>query len=173
MALAAKLLNVPATVVLPVGVPLTKLTAIQHHGAEVLLQGVAYDDAHAFALKLGTERGLAYVHAFEDPDVIAGQGTLGLELLEDVPDLDALVVPVGGGGLIAGAATAARHLRPDLKIFGVQAAGSPVPRRVIQERSARDGRGTNNCRRHCRESSQRAHVCRDPGPRRRPGDRRG
>jgi threonine dehydratase len=126
VALAARLLNVPATVVLPVGVPLAKLTAVQHHGAEVFLQGVAYDDAHAYALTLGAERGLEYVHAFDDPDVIAGQGTLGLELLEDVPDLDALVVPVGGGGLIAGVATAVRHLRPDVRIYGVQAAGSPA-----------------------------------------------
>ncbi len=112
VALAAKLLGVPATVVLPVVVPLAKLTAIQRHGAEVLLQGLAYDDAHAYALTLGAERRLAYVHAFDDPDVIAGQGTLGLELLEDVPDLDALVVPVGGGGLIAGVATAVGSVRP-------------------------------------------------------------
>jgi threonine dehydratase len=126
VALAARLLGVPATVVLPVYVPLAKLTAIQRHGAEVVLHGLAYDDAHAYALTLGQERGLAYIHAFDDPDVIAGQGTVGLELLEDVPDLDALVVPVGGGGLIAGVATAVHHLRPDLKIYGVQAAGSPA-----------------------------------------------
>ena len=126
VALAAKLLGVPATVVLPVVVPLAKLTAIQRHGAEVLLQGLAYDDAHAYALTLGAERRLAYVHAFDDPDVIAGQGTLGLELLEDVPDLDALVVPVGGGGLIAGVATAVRHVRPDVRIYGVQSSGSPA-----------------------------------------------
>jgi threonine dehydratase len=126
VALAARLLNVPATVVLPVGVPLAKLTAVQQHGAEVLLEGLAYDDAYAFALTLGAERGLAYVHAFDDPDVIAGQGTLALELVEDVSDLDAVVVPVGGGGLIAGVATAVHHVRPDVRIYGVQAAGSPA-----------------------------------------------
>ena len=124
VALAAKLLGLPATVVLPVGAPLAKIAAIQRHGAEVVLEGAAYDAAHEHALDLARERGQAYIHAFEDPDVMAGQGAVALELLEDVPDLDALIVPVGGGGLISGMATAARAVRPEVKIVGVQAEGS-------------------------------------------------
>lgn len=126
VALAARLLGVPACIVLPVGAPLAKVTAIQRHGAEVVLEGASYDDAHQHALALAADRGLAYVHAFDDLDVMAGQGAVALELLEDAPELDALVVPVGGGGLIAGMAVAARRLRPSLRIFGVQASGSPA-----------------------------------------------
>jgi threonine dehydratase len=126
VALAAKLLGVPATVVLPVGAPLAKVTAIQRHGATIVLEGSAYDEAHAHALRLATEQGLAYVHAFDDPEVMAGQGAVALEMLEDAPELDSLVVPVGGGGLISGVATAAHALRPDMCVYGVQAAGSPA-----------------------------------------------
>ena len=126
VALAARLLDVPATVVLPVGAPLAKLAAIQRHAAEVVLEGTSYDEAHDYALRLAAEQGRAYVHAFDDPHVIAGQGSVALELLEDHPELDALVVPVGGGGLIAGVAIAARHVAPALQIYGVQAAGSPA-----------------------------------------------
>jgi threonine dehydratase len=114
--------------VLPVGAPLAKLTAIQRHGADVVLEGGSYDEAHAYALKLAADRHRAYVHAFDDPDVIAGQGAIALEILEDEPDLGALVVPVGGGGLIAGVAIAARQAQsgPAIQIYGVQAAGSPA-----------------------------------------------
>ena len=124
VALAAKLLGAPATVVLPVGAPLAKIAAIQRHGAEVVLEGASYDNAHAYALEISEQRGQAYIHAFADPEVMAGQGAVALEVLEDVPDVDALLVPVGGGGLIAGMAAGARGVRPDLKIIGVQAAGS-------------------------------------------------
>ena len=126
VALAARLLGVSATVVVPTTVPLAKLTAIQRQGAEAILEGPTYDDAHAAAETLARERRLAYVHAFDDPDVIAGQGTVALELLEDGPELDAIVVPVGGGGLISGIAVAAKTLRPSLRVIGVQAAGSPA-----------------------------------------------
>jgi threonine dehydratase len=124
VAFAAKLLGVPACVVLPVGVPLAKLTAIQRAGAETVLTGETYDDAHAAAMELVRERKLAYVHAFDDDDVIAGQGTLALELLDDAPDLDTLVVPVGGGGLISGIALAASERKTRPRILGVQAAGA-------------------------------------------------
>ncbi|OLC20228.1 MAG: threonine ammonia-lyase [Chloroflexi bacterium 13_1_40CM_68_21] len=124
VAYAAQLLGVPATVVLPHGVPLAKLTAIQRTGAEALLLGESYDDAHAAALDIARERKRAYIHAFDDDDVIAGQGTLALELLDDVRDLDTLVVPVGGGGLIAGVALAASARTPRPRIVGVQAAGA-------------------------------------------------
>src|SRR5919202_2322502 len=109
VALAAKLLGVPATVVLPVGVPLAKLTAIQRHGASVVLEGVSYDEAHACALSLARESQQAYIHAFDDPDVMAGQGAVALEMLEDDPELDELLAPVGGGGVISGIDIAAAH----------------------------------------------------------------
>ena len=124
VALAAKLLGAPATVVLPLAAPLAKISAIQRHGAEIVLHGASYDHAHAYAQTLAEDRGQAYIHAFADPDVMAGQGGVALEVLEDVPDLDTLIVPVGGGGLIAGMAVAARAARPGIKLVGVQAAGS-------------------------------------------------
>ncbi len=124
VALAARLLGVPALVVVPVGAPLAKITAIQRHGAEVVLHGASYDEAHAHADSVASERGQAYVHAFDDVDVMAGQGSVALELLHDVPDLDAVVVSVGGGGLIAGTAVATRGTQPGVKVFGVQSEGS-------------------------------------------------
>ena len=124
VAFAAQLAGVPACVVLPHGVPLAKLTAIQRAGAETVLVSGGYDDAHATALEIARERGRAYVHAFDDDAVIAGQGTVALELLEDVSDLDTIVVPVGGGGLIAGVALAAKAHARRPRIVGVQAAGS-------------------------------------------------
>ena len=126
VAFAAQLAGVPACVVLPHGVPLAKLTAIQRAGAETVLVGGGYDEAHAAALEIVRDRGRTYVHAFDDDAVIAGQGTVALELLADAPDLDTIVVPVGGGGLIAGVALAcaARPGRP--RIVGVQSAGAPA-----------------------------------------------
>jgi len=124
VAYAARLLAVPACVVLPIGVPLAKLTAIQRTGAETVLTGESYDEAHAAALDIARERKRSYVHAFDDDDVIAGQGTLALELLDDAPDLDTLVVPVGGGGLISGIALAASGRKTRPRIVGVQAAGA-------------------------------------------------
>jgi threonine dehydratase len=124
VAFAAKLLGVPACVVLPIGVPLAKLTAIQRTGAETVLTGESYDEAHAAALEIARERKRSYVHAFDDDDVIAGQGTLALEFLDDAPDIDTLVVPVGGGGLISGIALAASGRKTRPRIIGVQAAGA-------------------------------------------------
>ncbi|MCA1670537.1 MAG: pyridoxal-phosphate dependent enzyme [Thermomicrobia bacterium] len=124
VALAAHLLGYPATIVLPMGVSLAKLEAIERQGAQTVLFGAAYDEAARYAHALAEERGMTYVHAFDDPQVIAGQGTIALEMLADAPDLDTLVVPVGGGGLLAGIATAARALKPSLTIVGVQAAGA-------------------------------------------------
>src|SRR5438128_4554986 len=124
VAYAARLLGVPACVVLPIGVPLAKLTAIQRTGAETVLTGESYDEAHAAALEIARDRKRSYVHAFDDDDVIAGQGTLALELLDEVPDLDVLVVPVGGGGLISGIALAGSSRKSRPRIVGVQAAGA-------------------------------------------------
>ncbi len=124
VAFAAQLVGVPACVVLPHGVPLAKLTAIQRTGAETVLVSGAYDEAHLAALEIARERGRTYVHAFDDDLVIAGQGTLALELMDDAPDLDTIVVPVGGGGLISGVALATSERRPRPRIVGVQATGS-------------------------------------------------
>ncbi|MBI2324313.1 MAG: threonine ammonia-lyase [Chloroflexi bacterium] len=121
---AARLLDVPAWIVLPESVPLAKLTAIQRTGAEAIVEGADYDEAHAIALRLAAEKNVTYVHAFDDPTVIAGQGTVALEMLEDEPDLDAIVVPVGGGGLLAGCGlvTASRGVR----LVGAQSDGAPA-----------------------------------------------
>jgi threonine dehydratase len=128
VALAAKLLGVRATIVMPERAPLTKVVATRRLGAEVLLHGATFDDAGALARQLQQERGMTYVHAFDHPLVIAGQGTLGLELVEALPDLTLLVVPIGGGGLISGVAIAMKALLPQVRIVGVQAAGcAPVP----------------------------------------------
>src|SRR5215467_1680511 len=124
VAIAAAQYNIPCTIVMPETAPLAKVTATQGYGAGVVLHGFTYDDAYQYCLELQQESGATFIHAFDDPDIIAGQGTLGLEMLSDLPDADALVVPIGGGGLIAGIAIAARALRPSIKIIGVQAAGA-------------------------------------------------
>jgi threonine dehydratase len=125
VAIAAAQYNIPCTIVMPEGAPLAKVTATQGYGANVVLYGPTYDDAYQHCLELQKQSGATFVHAFDDPDVIAGQGSLGLEMLNDLPDADAIVVPVGGGGLISGIAIAARALKPDITIIGVQAKGAP------------------------------------------------
>src|SRR3989442_14245565 len=124
VAIAAAQYNIACTIVMPETAPLAKVMASQGYGANVVLHGFTYDDAYQYCLELQAQSGATFVHAFDDPDVIAGQGTLGLEMLSDLPDADALIVPIGGGGLIAGIAIAARALRPDITIIGVQAAGA-------------------------------------------------
>src|SRR5216683_3920798 len=124
VAIAAAQYNIACTIVMPETAPLAKVTATQGYGAEVVLHGFTYDDAYQYCLELQQESGATFIHAFYDPDIIAGQGTLGLEMLSDLPDADALVVPIGGGGLMAGIAIAARALRPNITIIGVQAEGA-------------------------------------------------
>jgi threonine dehydratase len=123
VALAARIFGVPATIVMPEFAPLTKVVNTRNYGAEVVLHGASFDDASAKARELKEERGLTYVHAFDDPLVIAGQGTIGLEILASLPELTTLVVPIGGGGLISGIAIAVKALKPAVKIIGVQSAG--------------------------------------------------
>ncbi|MHA3773072.1 threonine ammonia-lyase [Verrucomicrobiota bacterium sgz303538] len=113
-------MGIPVTVVMPRFAPLVKVAKCRQFGAEVVLHGDSFDEARAEAQRLTKERDLSYVHPFDDPQVIAGQGTLAFEILEQVPDAEAIVVPVGGGGLIAGVATVLRALKPDLKIIGVE-----------------------------------------------------
>ncbi len=118
-------LGVPVTIVMPRGTPFVKVEHTRQHGAEVIIEGETYDDAYGHAMKVRDERGLTFVHPFDDLDVMAGQGTIALEMLEEVPDLEVLPVPIGGGGLIAGVATAAMALKPDIKIFGCEPAMYP------------------------------------------------
>lgn len=123
VALGARLLGIKATIVMPLHAPLTKVSATKRYGANVVLAGESFDDASAHARELQQQSGATFVHAFDDEHVIAGQGTLGLEVLDALPDVDTIVVPIGGGGLISGVATAVRAKRSDLRIVGVQAAG--------------------------------------------------
>ncbi|MBR0716210.1 threonine ammonia-lyase [Bradyrhizobium liaoningense] len=117
----AKRLGIPATIVMPVGTPMVKIENTRHHGAEVIVTGATLEEAAEFAREHGQARGMVFVHPYDDPLVIAGQGTVALEMLKAVPELDELVVPIGGGGLISGMAIAARSLKPSLRIMGVEA----------------------------------------------------
>jgi threonine dehydratase len=117
----ARQLGIPATIVMPIGTPMVKIENTRRHGAEVIISGATLEDAAQFARKLCETRGMTFIHPYDDPLIMAGQGTIGLEMLASVPDLDVLVVPIGGGGLISGIAIAAKSLKPDLKIIGVQA----------------------------------------------------
>ncbi len=117
----AQRLGIAATIVMPARTPLIKVSAVKSHGAEVILHGTNYDEAFTEACKVRDERKLTFIHPFDDPAIIAGQGTVGLEILEQLPDVDTIVVPIGGGGLISGVAIAVKTQRPDVTIFGVQA----------------------------------------------------
>ncbi|MBQ6314940.1 MAG: threonine ammonia-lyase [Mogibacterium sp.] len=121
VALSAQRMGIKATICMPDGAPISKVQATKSYGAEVALVKGAYDDAYQYACKLQEEAHATFIHPFDDPDVIAGQGTIGLEILDQLSDVDAIVVPIGGGGLISGVAFAAKSLKPDIKIYGVQA----------------------------------------------------
>lgn len=125
LAYHAQRLGVPVTIVMPRATPFVKVQQTRDFGAEVVLDGDGYEDAYATALRLHDERDLIFVHPFNDVDVMAGQGTIAVEMLQDAPDLEILPVPIGGGGLIAGVATAARHIKPDIRIIGVEPASFP------------------------------------------------
>ncbi len=118
-------LNVPVTIVMPRTTPTVKIMQTESVGGQVVLEGETFDEAYAHARKLEAEMGLTFVHPFDQPNVAAGQGTVALEMLEDQPDIDCLVTPIGGGGLISGMATAARGINPEIEIIGVQAALFP------------------------------------------------
>ncbi|MGE0828873.1 MAG: pyridoxal-phosphate dependent enzyme, partial [Hyphomonadaceae bacterium] len=114
-------LDIPSTIVMPIGTPFVKVEHTRKHGARVLLHGETIAEAFTYAYQLKEREGLTLVHPFDDPAIIAGQGTIALEMLADHPELDALVIPVGGGGLISGNAIAAKHLKPGIEIVGVEA----------------------------------------------------
>ncbi len=125
VALAAAKNGIPAIICLPDGAPISKVEATKSYGANVCLVKGVYDDAYAEALRQRDENGYTFIHPFDDENVIAGQGTIGLELLEQLPEMDAVIVPIGGGGLISGVAYAIKSLNPDIKVYGVQASGAP------------------------------------------------
>jgi threonine dehydratase len=125
LAYHATRLGVPSTIVMPEGTPFVKIERTQSFGAQVVIAGKTYDDASAAAQQLCADKGGVYVHPFNDAAVIAGQGTIGVEMLEQAPDLDTLIVPIGGGGLIAGVAIAAKTIKPSIRIIGVEAAMFP------------------------------------------------
>ncbi|MEP6904212.1 MAG: threonine ammonia-lyase [Actinomycetota bacterium] len=122
VALAARLHNIKATIVLPEFAPLTKVIATKAQGAEVILHGASFDEAVAYSRKLQEEKGYTYVHAFDDYSIIAGQGTIGWEIADDLPETTLVIVPIGGGGIISGIAIAVKNLLPNVRVVGVQAA---------------------------------------------------
>jgi threonine dehydratase len=129
----AKRLGIPATIVMPESTPTVKVTQTAGHGATVVLYGRIVDDAFARARELALENGYVFIHAFDDPQIIAGAGTVGIEMLEDAPDLDVITVPIGGGGLMSGVSIAARALKPDIELIGVEAELYPSMKCAIQE----------------------------------------
>lgn len=132
VALAAKENNIKSIICMPDGAPISKVEATKAYGAEVCLVKGAYDDAAKYAETLQKEKGYTFIHPFDDAEVIAGQGTIGLEILEQQPDVDVVIVPVGGGGLISGVAYAIKQMRPGCKVYGVQAAGAPSMYEAVQ-----------------------------------------
>lgn len=133
VALGASRNGIKSIICLPAGAPLSKVEATKGYGAEVCLVPGVYDDAYAKAVELKEEKGYTFVHPFDDEKVIAGQGTIGLEIIEDMPEVEAVIVPIGGGGLIAGVAFAIKQLRPDVKVYGVQSEGAPSMYNSLKE----------------------------------------
>jgi len=127
-----KRLGIPVTIVMPVSTPTLKVTQTEGHGAKVILHGERFDDAHAHAKQLEAGQQLVFVHPFDDRAVISGAGTIALEMLAAIPDLDLLVIPIGGGGLISGIATAAKAINPDIEIVGVEAELYPSMKNVVE-----------------------------------------
>ena len=133
VALAAQKNGIKAVICLPDGAPISKVEATKSYGAEVCLVEGVYDDAYNYALKLRDEKGYTFIHPFNDEDVIAGQGTIALELIDQIADLDAVLVPIGGGGLISGIAYTLKTVNPKIKVYGVQAAGAPSMQKSVKD----------------------------------------
>src|SRR5437868_958613 len=129
----AKRLGIPAVIVMPESTPTVKVTQTAGHGATVVLYGQIVDDAFGKARELALENGYVFIHPFDDPQIIAGAGTVGLEMLEDAPDLDAIVIPIGGGGLMSGVSIAARAVKPEIELIGVEAELYPSMKCAIQD----------------------------------------
>lgn len=126
VAFSASKFDAKAVIVMPESTPLTKINGVKRYGAEVILRGANYDEAYAYAVEYGKNNKLTFVHPFADEDVMAGQGTVALEILDKCQDLDAVLIPVGGGGLIAGMASAFKAISPHIEVIGVSALGAPA-----------------------------------------------
>jgi len=138
VALSASRFNIKAVIIMPESTPLTKVNGVKHYGAEVILHGLNYDEAYAYAIEYGTKNSLTFIHPFEDDEVIAGQGTLALDILENADDIDAVVIPVGGGGLISGMASVFKSLKPSIEVIGIGASGAPALRDSFELKRAVD-----------------------------------
>ena len=138
VALSASEFGIKAVIVMPESTPLTKVDGVKHYGAEVILAGANYDEAYAYASEYGDKNSLTFVHPFEDEDVIAGQGTVALEIMDKCEELDAVVIPVGGGGLISGMACAFKEMNPNIEVIGVGASGAPALKNSYELKRAVD-----------------------------------
>ena len=138
VALSASKFDIKAVIIMPESTPLTKVNGVKHFGAEVILHGANYDEAYAYATKYADENSLTFVHPFEDEEVIAGQGTVALEILDQCKELDSIIIPIGGGGLIAGMATAIKEINPNIEVIGVSASGAPAFKNSYEQKEAVD-----------------------------------
>ncbi len=138
VAMAAQMFGISALIVMPESTPLTKINGVRYYGAEVILAGSNYDEAYAYAAEHGRKHAMVFVHPFADEAVMAGQGTIALEMLESIKDLDAVVIPVGGGGLISGMASAIKALSPNTMVIGVSAQGAPAMKESFEAKRAID-----------------------------------
>jgi len=138
VALSASKFGIKAVIIMPESTPLTKVNGVKHFGAEVILAGANYDEAYAYATEYGAKNSLTFVHPFEDEEVIAGQGTVALDILDKCEELDAVLIPVGGGGLISGMATAFKALNPKIQVIGVSALGAPAFKNSYDSKTAQD-----------------------------------
>ncbi|MCX6074193.1 MAG: threonine ammonia-lyase [Campylobacterales bacterium] len=138
VAMAAQMFGISALIVMPESTPLTKINGVRYYGAEVILSGGNYDEAYAYASQFGQKENMVFVHPFADEAVMAGQGTIGLEMLDAMADLDAVIVPVGGGGLISGIASAIKQISPHIDVIGVSALGAPAMKNSFEAKNAID-----------------------------------
>jgi len=138
VALSANEFDIKAVIVMPESTPLTKVNGVKHFGAEVILHGLNYDEAYSYALKYAQKNSLTFIHPFEDEEVIAGQGTVALEILEKAKDFDAIIIPIGGGGLIAGMSEAIKSINPQIEVIGVSASGAPAFKESYEKKEAID-----------------------------------
>ena len=138
VAMAAQIFGINALIVMPESTPLTKINGVRYYGAEVILSGSNYDEAYAYACEYGQKEGMVFVHPFADEAVMAGQGTIALEMLDAMDNLDAVVIPVGGGGLISGMASCIKQLAPSVEVIGVSALGAPAMKDSFEAKRAID-----------------------------------
>ncbi len=138
VAMAAQIFGIQALIVMPESTPLTKINGVRYYGAEVILAGSNYDEAYAYASAYGEKHSMVFVHPFADEAVMAGQGTIALEMIDSIKDLDAIIIPVGGGGLISGMASAIKALAPHIRVIGVNAVGAPAMRESYEAKTPID-----------------------------------